>query len=49
MSQSTRTDPFSDAAALSEGSHDNILESTLPVGSDASLTLGADGLIVAGK
>ncbi|KAK5073979.1 sphinganine kinase lcb4 [Lithohypha guttulata] len=40
------TDPFTDAAALSEGDHDNILESTLPVGDDASLTLSADGVIV---
>lgn len=42
------TDPFTDAAALSEGDHDNILESTLPVGDDASLTLSADGVIVTG-
>lgn len=44
----TTTDPFSDTAASSDTDHDNILESTLPVGKDASLTLTADGVIITG-
>lgn len=50
-SVATTSDPFSDTAALSDIDHDtnNILESTLPVGKDASLTLTADGVIVTGK
>ena len=46
---SLHTDPFSDHAAVSEGDHETILDSTLPVGADASLTLAADGVIIAGE
>lgn len=44
---SSHTDPFSDNAAIAEEDRDTILESTLRVGANASLTLGADGVIVA--
>ncbi|KAK5946993.1 sphinganine kinase lcb4 [Knufia obscura] len=44
---SSHTDPFSDTAAIPEGDRDTILESTLHVGANASLTLGADRVIVA--
>lgn len=46
---STVTNPFSDTAAILETNRDNILESTLPVGKDASLTLSADGVIITGQ
>lgn len=41
--------PFSDTAAVNEVERDIILESTLAVGRNASLTLGADNLIVLGQ
>lgn len=44
---SGHSDPFSDIAAIPEDDRDTILESTLHVGANASLTLGADGVIVA--
>lgn len=43
------TNPFSDTAAILDQNHENILESTLPVGKDASLTLSADGVIITGQ
>jgi hypothetical protein len=46
---SVPTNPFSDTAAILDPNHENILESTLPVGKDASLTLSADGVIITGQ
>lgn len=45
-SVSSHSNPFSDSAAIAEGSHGNILESTLSVGTNASLTLNGDGVVV---
>lgn len=45
-SESSHTNPFSDSAAIAEGDHGNILESTLSVGTNATLTLSGDGVIV---
>lgn len=45
-SVSSHNNPFTDSAAIAEGDHTNILESTLNVGNNATLTLSGDGVIV---
>lgn len=48
LDPSSYQNPFSDFALSSREDHEAALESTLPVGPDASLTFDARGIIVAG-
>lgn len=45
---SSHQNPFSDSATFTEEDTQAVLESTLPVGANASLTLDAHGIIVTG-